>query len=50
MNKTAVVLTYDITNKESFEKLRLWLNEIDQLSEPKIENRILIGNKLDLSD
>ena len=41
------VLAYDINNKESFEKVQFWIEEIKANSEEKIKC-ILIGTKCDL--
>ena len=45
-NSSLVILVYDITNKESFENIDLWLNEVEKNSQ--VENAILIGTKSDL--
>jgi len=43
-----IILMYDITNRETFERLQIWLNLIKQMTnEIPI---ILVGNKLDLED
>ncbi len=43
-----IILMYDITNRETFERLHIWLNLIKQMTnEIPI---ILTGNKLDLED
>ena len=43
-----IILMYDITNRETFERLHIWLNLIKQMTnEIPI---ILVGNKLDLED
>ena len=46
-----IILIYDITNKESFEHVEIWLNNIKEiLSDWKASNYLimLLGNKLDL--
>lgn len=43
----AVLLVYDVTNKESFKNLTYWLQEIKENIEPYTKI-ILIGNKCDL--
>lgn len=43
----AVLLVYDITNKESFENTVKWLHEVKTHSHEKVEIAI-IGNKCDL--
>ena len=43
-----IILMYDITNRETFERLHIWMNLIKQMTnEIPI---ILVGNKLDLED
>ena len=43
-----IILMYDITNRETFERLQIWMNLIKQMTnEIPI---ILAGNKLDLED
>ena len=43
-----IVLMYDLTNRDSFEHVRNWLNLISQITSKK--PIILVGNKLDLED
>ena len=47
-NSKIVIFVYDITNLNSFEDLKLWVNEID--SQIGLENIIkgVVGNKIDL--
>eukprot|EP00761_Pharyngomonas_kirbyi_P002944 gb/GECH01002948.1/.p1 GENE.gb/GECH01002948.1/~~gb/GECH01002948.1/.p1 ORF type:complete len:203 (+),score=36.67 gb/GECH01002948.1/:1-609(+) len=45
----AVVVIYDITNKESFENIQHWLGEIDQYADANI-TKFLVGNKCDLEE
>ena len=40
---------YDITNRKSFEKLDLWLDDIEQCASEEMVV-MLIGNKADLED
>lgn len=42
-----IILTYDITNRESFKNIKIWLDEINHYASPNII-KILVGNKLDL--
>lgn len=42
-------MVYDISDKESFEKLNFWLEEIKN-SAPRDIRFILLGNKNDLID
>jgi small GTP-binding protein len=46
---TAVILVYDITNFESFEKINFWLDEVKKYSLSSIPI-CLIGNKIDLEN
>ena len=43
-----IIIMYDITNRKSFENVNKWLNLIYQTCGNKV--KILVGNKLDLSD
>ncbi len=45
----AGIITFDLTNKESFENVRKWYDIIDKVTEPNII-LILVGNKVDLED
>jgi len=38
---------YDITDRESFENVKTWLNEIDRYACENV-NKLLVGNKSDL--
>jgi len=44
-----IILTYDVTNAESFGNLKMWAKAIDQHAAKSV-NRILVGNKCDLAD
>jgi len=48
-NSSLALLVYSIDNKNSFNSLESWLNEIKTLGNPDI-NIFLIGNKADLED
>lgn len=43
-----IVYVYDISNKESFDNLTEWLNEVHKSCAPASYTGFLIGNKLDL--
>ncbi|KAJ6665345.1 hypothetical protein lerEdw1_004394 [Lerista edwardsae] len=45
----AAILVYDITRKESLEKAKVWLNELEKQFRPEEIIIVLVGNKLDLS-
>ena len=47
-NADGVVLVYDLTDKDSFDKIRGWIQSVHENS--KDVKLILIGNKLDLID
>ncbi len=47
-NAEAGILVFDVTRKETFDKLENWFNEIKEVS-TKI-SLILVGNKIDLED
>ena len=40
---------YDITDQESFNNVKQWLNEIDRYASENV-NKLLVGNKSDLAD
>jgi Ras-related protein Rab-1A len=42
-----VAQVYDITDRESFENVKQWLNEIERFACPNV-NKLLVGNKCDL--
>jgi len=44
-----IILTYDVTNPESFENLKIWAKGIDQYAAKSV-SCILVGNKCDLVD
>ena len=46
-NADAVLMVYDITNRDSFERIAHW-NEGSQKYGSKLSNKVLIGNKTDL--
>ena len=42
-----IIIVYDITNKESFDHVERWLNEIKTFAGDNVE-KVLVGNKCDL--
>jgi Ras-related protein Rab-1A len=42
-----IIVTYDITDRDSFENVRQWLQEIERYACPNV-NKLLVGNKSDL--
>mmetsp|Transcript_85033 Transcript_85033/g.147538 ORF Transcript_85033/g.147538 Transcript_85033/m.147538 type:complete len:202 (-) Transcript_85033:118-723(-) len=44
-----VVITYDITDKASFDHVEYWIKQLDQHGNEDVQ-RILVGNKSDLAD
>ena len=45
----ACILVFDLTNKESFHSISRWIGELREHG-TGFENRILVGNKLDLAE
>jgi Ras-related protein Rab-1A len=46
-NANAVVIVYDITNRNTFEKAKIWIKEIEDYIDSDVL-RVLVGNKSDL--
>jgi len=44
----ALLLTYDVTNRLSFENIRNWLAQVKEYAKPTVQI-ILVGNKIDLA-
>jgi Ras-related protein Rab-1A len=44
-----IIVTYDVTDQESFNNVKQWLNEIDRYANENV-NKLLVGNKCDLED
>lgn len=42
----AVIVVYDVNNRESFDNVRSWINNIIDKAKPNVQ-KILIGNKID---
>ena len=47
-NSEGVILVYDVTNPETFENLKNWLNSIQANTKDSNLKKIIIGNKIDL--
>lgn len=44
-----IILVYDITDVESFNNIKQWLNEVDKYADKNVQ-KIIIGNKVDLDN
>lgn len=44
----AAQVVYDVTDQESFNNVKQWLNEIDRYANENV-NKLLVGNKSDLT-
>jgi small GTP-binding protein len=44
-----IMLTYDVTDENSFNKIRLWMKQIEE-NAPKSVSKILVGNKSDSTE
>lgn len=45
----AIAIVYDITSRQSFENVRKWINDINDLASPTVV-KLLVGNKTDLEE
>ena len=43
-----IIVVYDVTDQESFNNVKQWLNEIDRYANENV-NKMLVGNKCDLT-
>mmetsp|Transcript_49193 Transcript_49193/g.76790 ORF Transcript_49193/g.76790 Transcript_49193/m.76790 type:complete len:202 (-) Transcript_49193:223-828(-) len=43
-----IIVVYDVTDNESFNNVKQWMNEIDKYASDKV-NKMLVGNKCDLT-
>jgi len=44
-----MIITYSVTNRESFDHVEKWVKELDKHGSPSLK-RVLVGNKCDLDD
>ena len=49
-NTDGILLVFDLTNKDSFSRIKKWLTEIKNNSDHHRVKKLLIGNKSDLKD
>jgi Ras-related protein Rab-1A len=45
----AIAVVYDISNHQSFENIRKWMSDVQNLANPNV-CKLLVGNKVDLED
>uniref|UniRef100_A0AAF5Q4B8 small monomeric GTPase n=1 Tax=Wuchereria bancrofti TaxID=6293 RepID=A0AAF5Q4B8_WUCBA len=45
-----VICVYDVSNRQTFERLSHWMNEVDTYSTKTDAVKMLIGNKIDISN
>ena len=45
-----IILVFDLTNRESFDSINKWIKDINDNVDSKKIKRVLVGNKIDLSD
>lgn len=43
-----IIVVYDVTDQDSFNNVKTWLNEIDRYASENV-NKLLVGNKCDLT-
>ncbi|CAD7704037.1 unnamed protein product, partial [Ostreobium quekettii] len=43
-----IIVVYDVTDQDSFNNVKTWLNEIDRYASENV-NKLLVGNKSDLT-
>ena len=44
-----MIIAFDVTNQDSFENVKTWMNSIYKHADPQIA-KVLVGNKVDLDD
>ena len=42
-----IIIVYDVTDRDTFENVRTWIQEIEKYSKPGV-CKVLVGNKCDL--
>jgi len=49
-NTAGALLVYDVTNRNTFNNVKVWLDDIQKYSTNNINSIILVGNKIDLEN
>jgi Ras-related protein Rab-1A len=45
-----IIIVYDVTDRETFDNVRTWIQEIEKYSRPGACCKMLVGNKSDMAE